>query len=152
MVAVQQGDTVAGALRVPTPGREREQPVKKSIEKGSLPMSKMTAMCGLDCSSCPAFLATQADDDQKRAETAAIWAKQFNVAIKPEDVNCDGCLSRGGRLFTHPRVCEIRKCGMGKQAVNCGHCSEYACEKLTVLQGMAPDAKKELDGIHQELS
>jgi hypothetical protein len=118
----------------------------------SMNMSKMIAMCGLDCSACPAYLATQADDDEKRAETAQLWSKQFNVDIKPEEVNCDGCRCDGGRLFTHPRVCAIRKCGMGKQISNCAHCPEYACGKLAPLLSAAPQAKVELDGLRQELA
>jgi hypothetical protein len=114
-------------------------------------MIKMTACCGLNCSRCPAFLATRADDDQKRAETAQAWSKQFHVEIKPEDINCEGCLSKGGRLFTHPKVCEIRKCGIERKIANCGHCPQYACEKLAPLFGMAPDAKETLDGINKEL-
>jgi hypothetical protein len=114
-------------------------------------MSKMIAYCGLDCSACPAFLATQADDPQKRAETAQSWSKQFHVEIKPEEINCDGCHSSSGRLFTHPQVCEIRKCGLEKRIPHCAHCPEYACEKLTALFGMAPEAKEELDKIHREL-
>lgn len=30
----------------------------------------MIACCGLDCSKCEGFLATQADDDSKRTEVA----------------------------------------------------------------------------------
>jgi hypothetical protein len=114
-------------------------------------MSKMIAFCGLDCSECPAFKATQADDDRKRTETAQIWSTQYHADIKPEDINCDGCHSRNGRLFSHPQVCEIRKCGIGKRVANCGHCPEYACEKLTPLLGVAPQAKDNLDGIHKKL-
>jgi hypothetical protein len=111
----------------------------------------MTACCGLDCSQCPAFIATQADNDRKRAETAQVWSKQYDAEIKPEDINCDGCCSRNGRLFTYPQVCEIRKCGIGKQVPNCAHCPQYACEKLTALFGAAPQAKENLDGIKQVL-
>jgi hypothetical protein len=114
-------------------------------------MNKMIACCGLDCSGCPAFTATQADDNLKRAETARIWSEQYHADIKPEDINCDGCSSRSGRLFNYPRVCEIRKCSIGKQISNCAHCPEYACEKLTAFFGMAPQAKENLDGINKEL-
>jgi hypothetical protein len=111
----------------------------------------MIAFCGLNCSECPAFLATQADDDQKRAETARDWSKQFHVEIHPKDINCDGCHSNHGRLFVHPTVCEIRKCGIEKKIPNCAHCPGYACEKLNGVFGMVAQAKKELDGIHEQL-
>ncbi|MCD6569822.1 MAG: DUF3795 domain-containing protein [Deltaproteobacteria bacterium] len=61
----------------------------------------MIAFCGLPCHECDAFLATRDDDDQKRAEVAQLWSKQYNADIKPEDINCDGCLSDNGYLFNH---------------------------------------------------
>ena len=35
----------------------------------------MIAYCGLDCSKCGAFLATQANDDALRAKTSEEWSK-----------------------------------------------------------------------------
>ena len=34
----------------------------------------MIACCGLDCSKCEAYLATQEDNDVKRAEVAKKWS------------------------------------------------------------------------------
>jgi hypothetical protein len=110
-------------------------------------MNKMTAFCGLLCNECGAFIATRDDDDKKRVEVAETWSKQFKVDVKPEDINCDGCLSDGPRIFSHCKVCEIRKCGKEKSVVNCAYCNEYACEKLGQLFQMVPDARKRLDNI-----
>ena len=96
-------------------------------------MDKMIAFCGLVCTECPAFLATQKDDDAKRKKVAETWSKQFNVDIKPEQVNCDGCPSEGKRVFFYCSICEIRKCGQEKRVENCAHCNEYACDKLERL-------------------
>lgn len=74
----------------------------------------MIAFCGLNCHECGAFLATKENDDKKRAKVAQEWSKLFKIEIKPEDINCDGCLSDGGRLFNYCKVCEIRKCGKEK--------------------------------------
>ncbi len=110
-------------------------------------MEKMIAFCGLACHECPALLATNANDDGKRAEVAKLWSKQFNTDIKPEDINCDGCHSDSGRLFGYSQTCEIRKCGMEKKVPNCAYCSDYSCEKLNDFFNMMPDAKKNLDEI-----
>jgi len=110
-------------------------------------MENMIAFCGLACHECLTFLATKANDDKKRSEVAEIWSKQFNVVLKAEDINCDGCMQDSGQLFGHCHTCEIRKCGMGKQVENCAYCSDYVCEKLTHLFTMMPDAKKRLDEI-----
>ncbi len=111
-------------------------------------MSEMISFCGLGCHECGAFLATQDNNDQKRAEVAQEWSRLFKVGIKPEDINCDGCQSDGGRLFNYCRVCEIRKCGKEKGLKNCGYCGEYPCSKLYFIFSNAPDAKNRLDKIN----
>lgn len=114
-------------------------------------MEKMIAFCGLTCTECPAFLATQNDDDTARAKTAELWSKQFGLEVRAEDINCDGCLSDTGRLFGHCNVCEIRKCGQDKGLDNCAHCDEYACEKLENFFQVAPIGKTVLDEIRNSL-
>ena len=114
-------------------------------------MEKMISFCGIVCSECPGFLATKKDDDEERRKVAELWSKQFNTEIKPEDVNCDGCLSKSGRLIGHCKVCEIRKCGQDKRLINCAYCDEYACEKLNKFFEMVPEAKKNLEDISNSL-
>ena len=114
-------------------------------------MSQITAMCGMICSQCDAFIATQNDDDAKRTQTAELWSKQYNVEMKPEDINCDGCLSDSDRHIGHCAVCEIRTCAKARGVENCAHCDDYACEKLEGFFKMVPDAKKHLDGIRSGL-
>lgn len=110
-------------------------------------MSNMTACCGIVCSECGAFIATMNDDDNKRVEVAELWSKQYGQDIKPEDINCDGCISDSERLIGHCKVCEIRKCAREKAVANCAYCDEYACEKLEGFFKMVPDARNNLDTI-----
>jgi hypothetical protein len=114
-------------------------------------MDGMVSVCGLLCNECGAFLATKNDDDKKRVEVARLWSKQYNADLKPEDINCSGCISDSGPLFSHCKVCEIRKCGKKKGVVNCAYCDEYACEKLENFFQMAPDARERLDEIRSGL-
>ena len=114
-------------------------------------MEKMIAFCGTVCAECPAFLATQENDDDQRRKAAESWSKQYNADIKSEDINCDGCLSESGRLFSYPKVCEIRRCGQEKNLKNCAYCDEYACGKLNKFFEMAPDAKTTLEEIKKML-
>ena len=44
-------------------------------------MNKMIAFCGLDCTKCDAYIATQTNDDALRAQTAKLWSKLNNVEI-----------------------------------------------------------------------
>lgn len=110
-------------------------------------MNEIIAFCGLSCHECGAFLATKNNDNKKREEVAQLWSKQFNTDIKPKDINCDGCLSTSENLFNYCKVCEIRKCGMKKNIINCASCDDYACEKLIKFFEIAPEAKKQLEKI-----
>ena len=114
-------------------------------------MEKMIAYCGLICTTCPAFLATQQDDDSQRAQVAEMWSKEFGGERKPEDINCDGCLSGGERLLNYAAVCEIRRCAQEKGVENCAHCDDYACEKLEGFLAEVDEARATLEEIRAGL-
>lgn len=115
-------------------------------------MDKMIAFCGLTCTECPAFIATQKDDDKEREKVAKVWSKEYKCDMKPEDINCDGCLTEEwGRVFNYCKVCEIRKCGQEKEVKNCAYCDDYVCEKLNDFFDMAPEAKTSLAEIRKNL-
>jgi hypothetical protein len=114
-------------------------------------MNQITAFCGLICSECGAFIATQNDDDEKRAEVARLWSQQYQADLKIEDINCDGCTKDSRRHIGHCRVCEIRKCGKQKNVENCAFCDEYVCQRLSRFFKMVPDARRHLDSIRGNL-
>lgn len=114
-------------------------------------MDKMIAFCGLICTECPAFIATQKDDDKEREKVAKVWSKEYKCDMKPEDINCDGCLVESNRLFSHCKVCEIRKCGQEKEVKNCAYCDDYACEILNEVLNDVPKAKIALEEIRKNL-
>lgn len=115
-------------------------------------MNKMIAYCGLSCTDCPAFIATQQDDDRERERVARRWSTGEKPLL-PEEINCDGCLLDEGRLFVFCRGCPVRACGKEKGVATCGHCGEYPCD---ILEGLwkeiqAEDARATLDEIHRTL-
>ncbi len=71
----------------------------------------MIAFCGLCCTECPTYLATKNNDNDARKKTAEMYSEKFGFDMKPEDINCDGCLSEGGMLISYCQTCDIRKCG-----------------------------------------
>ena len=113
-------------------------------------MSRMIAYCGLVCSNCPAFLATQSDDDVARAKTAALYSEKFGVHLKPEEINCEGCTSKGGRQIGYCRSCGIRQCCSGRGLDNCAACSDQPCENLIKFHEFAPDAKACLEALKKQ--
>jgi hypothetical protein len=112
---------------------------------------KIVAYCGIGCSECPTYIATQKNDDKMREETAKKWSEMFHSGIKPGDINCDGCTSSSSKLFDYCGKCDIRKCGKEKGVKNCAYCAEYPCEKLSAFLKNVPEAKAVLDGIKKTL-
>jgi hypothetical protein len=110
---------------------------------------KMLAMCGLDCAACPAFIAHQTDDQALRVKTAAEWSKQFGIEMKPETINCVGCLKTKGPQIGHCAECEIRKCGQGKKVKNCALCKDYPCDRISNFIANVPPAKANLEEVRR---
>ena len=110
------------------------------------------SLCGLDCSDCPCFLARQNNNDELRKKTAEKWKVDFGYSdLKPEDINCTGCLSLEEPHFKNCAQCGVRKCGLEKGVKNCGQCASYdTCEKITSLHKMIPDGKSVCDSLRAE--
>jgi len=112
----------------------------------------MIAFCGIVCTDCRAFIATQTNDSKLKKEVARAWSTK-KEALKPGDINCDGCLSAGQRLFKFCEVCGVRLCGREKGVENCARCREFPCEKLTGLwrRFRLTEPKATLEGIREKL-
>lgn len=82
-------------------------------------------------------------------KVAEKWSKVPNVKMKPEQINCDGCLSEG-RLFLYCQTCEKRRCCMEKCLENCAYCENYPCSELDGVFRNAPYAKTTLDEIRSK--
>ncbi len=49
----------------------------------------MIAYCGMDCTKCEGYLATQANSGTKRKEVAEKWTVKYHTDIMPEQINCN---------------------------------------------------------------
>jgi predicted nucleic acid binding AN1-type Zn finger protein len=115
-------------------------------------MEPIIAVCGLDCSVCAAYKATQAKDETAKERIAAQWRADYNnPKIDAAYVTCDGCLASDGRLGGHCLECEPRLCAVGRGYPNCAYCPDYGCEKINQLLVYIPEAKTRLDGIRAAL-
>ncbi len=115
-------------------------------------MEPKLAVCGLDCSVCAAYLATQANDEASKEQVATQWRVEHNnPKIDAAYVTCDGCLASSGRLGGHCLECEPRLCAVGRGYANCAYCPDYGCEKISHLLVYIPEAKTRLDGIRAAL-
>lgn len=120
--------------------------------KGDYCLSKIIAFCGIDCSECKALIATKNEDKALRKDVAEEWSKMFGHEIKPEEINCVGCLAVDGPHINYCSICEIRKCGIEKRVENCAYCVDYKCEKLVRFHEQSPDAKNRLEEIIKQKS
>jgi hypothetical protein len=130
---------------VPRLAGRKEEEVKKEAKK------QMVATCGLVCDECPAYIATQKNDNAQRAETAKKWSQLYHADIQPADINCDGCQSASPRLFHHCFECEIRACALEKKVSTCAACPEYSCQKLDGFLAMVPEARAMLEELRKGL-
>ncbi|HUW18352.1 MAG TPA: DUF3795 domain-containing protein [Sedimentisphaerales bacterium] len=120
----------------------------------------MIGYCGLTCHTCPIYVATREEDDEKRrrmrAEIAEQIMKLYGQECKPEDVtDCDGCRTESERLYSGCKKCLIRECAGNKGIENCAHCSEYPCKTLEKHFADYPEdgklARERLDQIRNKL-
>lgn len=111
---------------------------------------KIIAYCGLVCSECEAYAATQKNDMEALKQVAESWSQLFGSTITVSDCICDGCLGEG-RKGGHCGECGVRACAVERGLANCAHCPDFGCEMLTSFFGFAPDAKTTLEAIRLSL-
>ena len=112
-------------------------------------MEKLIAICGLNCATCDARIATIANDDELRAITAEKWKTDYNSPdITPEMINCTGCREPGVKL-NHCEMCEIRKCAISKDFSTCADCDKLeTCEMLGNIHQFVPEALANLISLN----
>jgi len=108
-------------------------------------MKLLIACCGIDCENCDARIATVADDNNQREETAQKWREMLNAPdITAESINCTGCRTDGVK-FGYCNDCEIRKCVQSKGFNTCGDCEELdTCQIVSNILQNVPGAKENL--------
>ncbi len=116
-------------------------------------MDRIIAYCGLDCSGCEAYQATQANDEAAKERIAIKWRVEHNAPeLTAAAITCDGCVTQAGRPGCYGPFCPIRACGVERAVVNCGHCADYAtCEKLNGFLAHVPPARANLETVRQNL-
>ena len=112
-------------------------------------MEKIIACCGLDCAACDARIATIANDDELRAQTAEKWMKQFNASgITLDMINCTGCREPGVKI-SHCEQCQIRNCAISKGFQTCAECEKLEiCDLLKQIHQYDPSAMENLKSLN----
>jgi len=111
-------------------------------------MEKLIACCGLNCAACEARIATIANDDELRAQTAEKWKVQYGADITSEMINCIGCREEGVKIG-HCTECVIRNCAISKDFQTCADCDRLEnCSLLVDLHQFVPEALENLKSLN----
>ena len=109
-------------------------------------MEKMIAYCGIVCTECDAYKATQAGDPTALEKVAASWREQFDPSITAASIKCDGCLATTETLCSYCAVCPMRVCAIQRGEKNCAYCVEFdGCDKLEVFFSHSPNMRDVLN-------
>jgi len=112
-------------------------------------MQKGVAHCGLICSECEAYRATQANDANGMAALAVEWSQRYGITFSPDDLWCNGCTTASGRRARATDECPIRPCARGRGLATCAECGDYRCEQLIRVHRLVPQAQENLEAIRR---
>jgi hypothetical protein len=112
-------------------------------------MEKVISCCGLDCATCDARIATIANDNDLRSQTAEKWKIQHHAeGITAEMINCTGCREDGVK-FEHCTKCEIRNCVKSKDFNTCADCEMLEnCPIVAPIHKFVPEALNNLKSLN----
>ena len=123
----------------------REDWLQSQSHKTEGAMNMYIAICGLDCESCEARLATVRDDEALRESVAKRWSELNGVEITPEMIHCVGCRVDGVKTPYCESLCPIRQCALERGSEICADCGDMAgCEKLGMITGNNAEALRRL--------
>ena len=82
-------------------------------------MATLIAACGLDCSQCESYLATQSNDLLVLEAVVEKWSQECHASsLTVENIQCDGWMT-AGRKVGHCSKCKIRIYAIERDFTNC---------------------------------
>ena len=129
----------------------REDWLQSQSHKTEGAMNMYIAICGLDCESCEARLATVHEDEALRESVARRWSELNGVEITPEMIHCVGCRVDGVKTPYCESLCPIRQCALERGSEICADCGDMAgCEKLGMITGNNAEALRRLREMRKQ--
>jgi hypothetical protein len=111
----------------------------------------MIAKCGLECTQCDAYIATQKNDLEALQKMADEAREQFKIELTADQSRCTGCLSDEIQI-AYCSECGVRLCALEKGVENCAYCDDFGCEIISGFLAKAPQAKANLEKIRNTLN
>lgn len=107
----------------------------------------MIAYCGINCSKCESYLATQSGKYKELEKVAKKLAKVYRAVVKPEYVICDGCRTGERHSFFCANSCKMRKCCIENGFFSCIECPNFPCKELQFELNNTLEAKDNLNKL-----
>lgn len=107
----------------------------------------MIAYCGIDCSKCPSYIATQSGSREELEKVAEQLAKRYRTEVKPEYVICDGCKANKRISYFCANLCKMKPCCLEKGYNSCIECSDCPCKELQAELDFSSEAKSNLEKL-----
>ncbi|WP_092208375.1 DUF3795 domain-containing protein [Desulfoluna spongiiphila] len=105
----------------------------------------MIAYCGIDCSKCKSYIATQSGKRGELEKVARNLAQIYHAEVKPEYVVCDGCKADKRHSYFCSNRCNMRPCCMDRNYTSCIECSDFPCAELELEIRNKPEAWENLE-------
>jgi hypothetical protein len=108
----------------------------------------MIAFCGIDCSKCKSYIATQSGNPEELTNLAKRLEKIYRTEVKSEYVICDGC-----KADKKAKIVDAKTGGKPSTGQLIGRYFAYFLSMLPLFLGfiwVAWDRKKQ--GLHDKLS
>lgn len=111
----------------------------------------LLAYCGVDCSKCDCFTATQKNDIPTLEIIAKHLGIKLNQKVLIDNILCDGCNANGRICFICGNDCKIRQCAQDNNHQTCATCKDFACDDLKNIFIKKPKAEKTLLALKNKI-
>jgi hypothetical protein len=109
--------------------------------------NRIISYCGITCSECDAYLATQTKDTTELERVAAAWSEAYKTDITAAAIMCDGCLATEEPHSSYCLECGIRACAIDRGVASCAYCEDYGCDTLEGFVSQVSGLRQALESI-----
>lgn len=89
---------------------------------------ELTAYCGINCGTCPLYVATVNNNTSMKEDIRLKYEKIYNRSIDIKEMECNGCKS--DKKFSLSRACNITPCNISKGIDTCSQCRSFKCDRI----------------------
>lgn len=104
--------------------------------------------CGIMCSECPVYIATQKNDDSMKKYLAAHYSSPEQT-FYPKDISCHGCHTVSADHNKFGKNCQIRKCCKVNHKRICAECKNFPCDKTEKYIPQGTEHRFRLEEMHE---